>query len=363
MSEQAAYLYDGVRTPFGRHGGILANVRPDDLLAATIRSLVSRAGDDAVEVEDVIAGCTNQAGEDCRNVGRNALLLAGLPASTAGQTVNRLCGSGLAAVVDGARAVRTREADLVIAAGVESMTRAPYVFGKADKAFSRDARIFDTTIGARFPNPRLVAAVGNDTMPETAENIAVELAIGRADSDAFALRSQVAYAKALSSGFFGDEIAGVEVPAGKAKTLFVDRDEHPRPDVTADGLASLRPLRPGGIVTAGNASGINDGAAAIVIGGPSAERSLGRPPLAGVVSAAVAGVAPRTMGLGPVPAIGKALDGAGVGLAQCDVIEINEAFATQVLGCLQLLGVDFGDSRVNPNGVPSQSGIRSAPRA
>jgi len=348
--EQAAYIYDGVRTPFGRHGGILAMVRPDDLLAGAIQSLVARSGTGRLPVEDVIAGCTNQAGEDCRNVGRNALLLAGLPKSVGGQTVNRLCGSGLAAAVDAARAVRIGEAELVIACGVESMTRAPLVLGKADKAFSRDARIYDTTIGSRFPNPRLLAAIGDDTMPETAENIGAELGIGREASDAFALRSQNAYAKALAEGFFNDEIAGIETPARKSSTVILHADEHPRADVTGDSLAALRPLRAGGIVTAGNASGINDGAAAMFIGARSAEGSLGRAPLARVVSAAVAGVEPRTMGLGPVPAINKALERAGIGLNDCDLIEINEAFATQVLGCLKLLDVDFQDARVNPNG-------------
>ncbi|WP_305849533.1 3-oxoadipyl-CoA thiolase [Pyxidicoccus parkwayensis] len=350
MSRMSAYVYDGLRTPFGRHAGALAPVRPDDLLAGVIRALVARGPFEAHEVEDVIAGCTNQAGEDSRNVARHAALLAGLPIEVAGLTVNRLCGSGLAAVIDAARAATVGQGQLFVAGGVESMSRAPFALAKAESAFSRDARIYDTTMGARFPNPRLVAGFGEDTMPETADNIAHDLSIGREASDRFALASQQKYAAAQKAGFFAGELLPVELPGRKGAVTTVAVDEHPRSDTTLDKLAALKPLQPDGVVTAGNASGINDGAAALLIGTLGVGEKAGCKPLARILSAAVAGVPPRTMGLGPVPASRKALERAGLTLADMDVIEINEAFAVQVLGCLKLLELAEDDSRVNPNG-------------
>jgi acetyl-CoA C-acetyltransferase len=345
-----AYLYDGLRTPFGRHAGALAPVRPDDLLAGVIRAVLARSPFQGASIEDVIAGCTNQAGEDSRNVARHAALLAGLPMEVAGLTVNRLCGSGLAAVVDAARAATVGQGELFIAGGVESMSRAPFAMAKAESAFSREARIYDTTLGARFPNPRLVSGFGNDTLPETADNVARELGLGREESDRFALASQKKYAAALEAGFFTGELAPVELPGKKGAVTRVMADEHPRPDTTLEKLAALKPLAEDGVVTAGNASGLNDGAAALLIGTRGAGERTGVKPLARIVSAAVAGVPPRTMGLGPVPASRKALERAGLTLEDLDVIEINEAFAVQVLGCLKLLEVAADDSRVNPNG-------------
>jgi acetyl-CoA C-acetyltransferase len=350
MNRMSAYLYDGLRTPFGRHSGTLAPVRPDDLLAGVIRALLARGPFEPHEVEDVIIGCTNQAGEDSRNVARHAVLLAGLPIEVAGLTVNRLCGSGLAAVLDAARAATAGQGELFVAGGVESMSRAPFALAKAESPYSRDARIYDTTMGARFPNPRLVAGFGDDTMPETADNIASELGLGRESSDRFALASQQKYAAALKAGFFSGELLPVELPGRKGAVTTVAVDEHPRPDTTLDKLAALKPLAPDGVVTAGNASGINDGAAALLVGTLGVGERAGCKPLARIVSAAVAGVPPRTMGLGPVPASRKALERAGLSLADMDVIEINEAFAVQVLGCLKLLELAEDDSRVNPNG-------------
>ncbi|NMO17054.1 3-oxoadipyl-CoA thiolase [Pyxidicoccus fallax] len=346
----SAYIYDGLRTPFGRHAGTLAPVRPDDLLAGVIKAVMARGPFEPGDVEDVIIGCTNQAGEDSRNVARHAALLAGLPIEVAGITVNRLCGSGLAAVLDAARAATTGQGELFIAGGVESMSRAPFAMAKADSAFSRDVRIYDTTMGARFPNPRLIAGFGDDTMPETADNIALDLGIGREPSDRFALASQQKYAAALANGFFSGELSPVAVPGRKGTATIVPADEHPRGDTTLDKLAALKPLAPDGVVTAGNASGINDGAAALLVGTLGAGERAGCKPLARIVSAAVAGVPPRTMGLGPVPASRKALTRAGLTLADMDVIEINEAFAVQVLGCLRLLELSEDDSRINPNG-------------
>jgi acetyl-CoA C-acetyltransferase len=346
-----AYIYDGVRTPFGRHGGALARVRPDDLLARVIGTLVGRGPFPAEAIDDVVAGCTNQAGEDCRNVARNAGLIAGLPVAVPGVTVNRLCGSGLAAVLDAARVVTCGEGEVVIAGGVESMSRAPFVLAKAESAFSRSTAIFDSTMGARFPNPALTGRYGADTMPETADNVAADLGITREASDRFALASQEKYQAAKQRGFFRDEIAPVAAPTGKrGETATVAEDEHPRADTSAAALARLEPLRAGGVVTAGNASGVNDGAAALVIGSRRAGERAGARPRARVVAGAVAGVEPRVMGLGPVPAVRKALDRAGLALADIDVIEINEAFATQVLGCLKGLGLAEDDPRVNPNG-------------
>lgn len=345
-----AFLYDGVRTPFGRHAGGLAPVRPDDLLAGAIAALVERTGVPGERVEEVIVGCANQAGEDCRNVGRHAALLSGLPDRVAAQTVNRLCGSGLAAVIDAARAVKTGEGELLIAGGVESMTRAPFVLPKSESAYGRDARIYDTTIGSRFPNRKFTAAFGDDSMPETAENVAADLGLSRVAGDEFAARSQARYARALAEGFYDGEIVAVTLPGPKGTVKTVAADEHPRPQSDFAALSGLKPLRAGGVVTAGNASGINDGAAALLIGGAAAGEVLGKAPMARLVSAAVAGVPPRIMGVGPAHAIPKALERAGLTLADMDLIEINEAFAVQVLGCLKLLDLAFDDARVNPNG-------------
>jgi acetyl-CoA C-acetyltransferase len=345
-----AYLYDGLRTPFGRHAGALATVRPDDLLAGVIRALMARGAIPPAAIEDLIAGCTNQAGEDSRNIARHAALLAGLPTSVAGVTVNRLCGSGLAALLDAARAASVGQGDLFIAAGVESMSRAPFVQAKAESAYSREVRVFDSTLGARFPNPALGQAHGQDTMPETADNIARELGITRESSDAFALASQRKYAIANAAGFIGEELEPVVIAGKRGAAVRVDRDEHPRPDTTPERLAALAPIFEGGVVTAGNASGINDGAGALLIGTRAAGERLAMAPLARIVAGAVAGVEPRLMGLGPVPAITKALSRADLPLSAMDVIEINEAFATQVLGCLKKLGLSADEPRVNPNG-------------
>ena len=346
-----AYIYDGIRTPFGRHAGALAPVRPDDLFARVLEALVQRSGFDAAVYEDVIAGCTNQAGEDARNVARHAGLLAGLPVETAGLTVNRLCGSGLAAIVDAARAVTCREGELFLAGGVESMSRAPFVMAKGEAAYSRQFRMFDSTIGARFPNPGVQGRYGADTMPETADNVAADLGITREEADRYAARSQDLYEKARAEGFYDDELLAVEVPQGRKKPpLTVQADEHPRPGTGLDKLARLSTLFEGGVVTAGNASGINDGAAAVVVGSAAAGERAGVKPRARIVSAAVAGVPPRVMGLGPVPASRKALERAGLALSDMDVIEINEAFAAQVLGCARQLEFDGFDARLNPNG-------------
>jgi acetyl-CoA C-acetyltransferase len=344
------YLYPGLRTPFGRHGGGLSPMRPDDLMATAIAAVIARSGCVPSDVDDVVIGCTNQAGEDCRNVGRRAALLAGLPVEVPGITVNRLCASGLAAIIDAGRAVSCKEGDLFVAGGVESMSRAPFVLAKSDRPFQRDYRMFDSTTGSRFPNDRLTAQHGDDSMPDTADTVGRELGIGRAASDGFALGSQEKYARALADGFFAEEILPVEVPRDRGAVVTVTTDEQPRGDTTLARLAALKPLTPGGVVTAGNASGINDGAAAVIVGSRRVAERTGREPLARLVSSAVAGVAPRVMGLGPVPAIRTALERAGLTLADVDVIEINEAFATQVLGCLQLLQIDPDDVRVNPNG-------------
>jgi acetyl-CoA C-acetyltransferase len=346
-----AYIYDGLRSPFGRHGGVLAPVRPDDLVAEVMRALVARNPWQPEEIEDVILGDTNQAGEDSRNVARNALLAAGLPVTIGGQTVNRLCASGLAAVVDAARAVTCGEGGLFIAGGVESMSRAPFVVAKAESAYSRDFTVFDTTIGARFPNPKVTALHGAHTMPETGDNVAHDLGITREQADAFALASQMKYHAALQDGFFQGEIHPVSVPTGrKTPPVIVDQDEHPRPETTAEALARLKPLFEGGVVTAGNASGVNDGAAALFVGSRAAGERAGKAPMTRIVAAAVAGVEPRVMGLGPVYAIRKALQRADLKLSDMDIIDINEAFASQVLGCLKMLEVPFDDARVNPNG-------------
>ena len=346
-----AYIYDGLRTPFGRHGGALAPVRPDDLLAGVIRELVARNAFDGSGYEDVVIGNTNQAGEDARNVARHAGLLAGLPESVAGITVNRLCGSGLAATLDAARMVTVGEGDLIVAGGTESMSRAPFIMAKAEKAFSRDMTIFDSTIGARFPNPNILQQFGSDTMPETAQNVAADLGINREAADRFAAQSQQRYEGARERGFFHKETTPVTVPQGRKKEpLTVADDEHPRPGTGVDKLATLPAIVEGGIITAGNASGVNDGAAALIVGSRAAGEAAGIAPRARILVGAVAGVAPRVMGLGPVAACNKALARAGLTLSQMDVIEINEAFAAQVLGCCKQLGLAGDDERLNPNG-------------
>ena len=346
-----AYLYDGLRTPFGRHGGSLATVRPDDLVATVMRALVARNPWPADAIEDVILGCTNQAGEDSRNIARNALLAAGLPVTVPGQTVNRLCASGLAAVIDAARAITAGEGALYLAGGIESMSRAPFVMGKAATPFSRDINMFDSTIGARFPNPAVNAVHGAHSMPETADNVAQEFGISRTDADNFALLSQQKYAAALGAGFYTDEILPISVFTGrKTPPQLVTVDEHPRPEASLASLERLPALFDGGVVTAGNASGINDGAVALLIGSLAAGEQLGKAPMVRILASAAAGVAPRIMGIGPVVAIRKALTRAGLRLADMDVIEINEAFASQVLACLKLLDLPATDPRVNPNG-------------
>ncbi|OPK10317.1 3-oxoadipyl-CoA thiolase [Pseudomonas sp. VI4.1] len=346
-----AYIYDGLRSPFGRHGGTLASVRPDDLLASVVRALVARNPFAAQDYEDLIAGCTSQAGEDARNLARHVALLAGLPTAVAGLTVNRLCGSGLAAVLDAARAVQVGEGELFIAGGAESMSRAPFVVAKAETAYSRDFRVFDSSIGARFPNPRVESEFGADSMPETADNVARELGISREDADTYAARSQALFEAAVQDGFHAGEILPIEVPQGrKQPPKIVECDEHPRPESTFEALSRLRPLFADGVVTAGNASGINDGAAALLIGSRAVGEQYGVKPRARILAGAVAGVEPRLMGLGPVPACTKALQRAGLSLADMDLIEINEAFAAQVLGCAKQLGLAFDDPRLNPNG-------------
>ena len=346
-----AFLCDGVRTPIGRHGGALASVRTDDLAAVPLRALTVRNPDvDWGAVDDVILGCANQAGEDNRNVARMALLLAGLPQNVPGVTVNRLCGSGLDAVAMAARMVMTGEAELVIAGGVESMSRAPYVLGKSETAFGRDQQFFDTVIGWRFVNPLLKAQYGIDSMPETAENVAAQFGIRREDQDAFALRSQQRALAAQQTGRFADELTPVSIPARKGPAVIVDRDEHPRA-TTPEALAKLpTPFRAGGTVTAGNASGVNDGACAVLV---ASERAIGRyglQPRARVVGAATAGVAPRIMGMGPVPATRKLLARTGRDLAAIDRIELNEAFAAQGLAVLRELGLPDDAPQVNPDG-------------
>lgn len=346
-----AYIYDGLRSPFGRHAGELASIRPDDLAATVIQKLLEKTGVPGVDIEDVILGDTNQAGEDSRNVARNALLLAGLPVTVPGQTVNRLCASGLGAIIDSARAITCGEGELYIAGGVESMSRAPFVMGKAESAYSRDAKIYDTTIGSRFPNKKIIAQYGGHSMPETGDNVAAEFGISREQADLFAAQSQAKYQKAKEEGFFADEITPIEVFQGKKlPPKLVSEDEHPRPSSTVEALTKLKPLFEGGVVTAGNASGINDGAAALLIGSEAAGQKYGLKPMAKILSAAAAGIEPRIMGAGPIEAIKKAVARAGLTLDDMDIIEINEAFASQVLSCLKGLNVDFNDPRVNPNG-------------
>lgn len=349
---QEAFLCDGVRTPFGRYGGALAGVRTDDLAAIPIRALMERhRGADWAAVDDVVMGCANQAGEDNRNIARMALLLAGIPLEVPGTTVNRLCGSSMDAIAVAARAIRCGENNLVIAGGVESMSRAPFVMGKADAPFSRAARIEDTTMGWRFINPIMKSNFGVHSMPETAENVADAFKISREDQDAFALRSQQRASAAAQTGFFAAEIVPVQIPQTKGAPLLVEHDEHPRPETTLDLLRKLKPIvHAEGTVTAGNASGINDGAAALLIASAEAASLHKLRPRARIVASAAAGVAPRLMGIGPVTAVRKTLQLADLKLNQMDVIELNEAFAAQSLAVIRELGLGDEDSRVNPNG-------------
>jgi 3-oxo-5,6-didehydrosuberyl-CoA/3-oxoadipyl-CoA thiolase len=348
----SALICDAVRTPIGRYGGALAAVRADDLAAVPLKALLERnPGLDPAAIDDVVLGCANQAGEDNRNVARMALLLAGLPSSVPGSTINRLCGSGLDAVNSAARGLRLGEYGVAVAGGVESMSRAPFVMGKADGAYSRSMRLEDTTMGWRFVNALLKAQYGVDTMPETAENLAAQWHVSRADQDAFALRSQLRASAAQATGRFDREIVHVHVPGRKGTFTAVTRDEHPRADTTLDALAKLStPFRDPGTVTAGNASGINDGACALLMATEETASRYGLRPRARVVACAVAGVEPRIMGIGPVPAVRKLLALTGLGIAQVDLIELNEAFAAQSLACLRELGLPDDAAHVNPNG-------------
>lgn len=346
-----AYIYDGLRTPFGRHAGALSSIRPDDLAAHVIKALLEKNNLPNDIFADVILGNTNQAGEDSRNVARHATLLAGLDVKTPAQTLNRLCASGLAAVIDAARAVTCDEGEIFIAGGVESMSRAPFVFAKSEAPFSRDFKMFDSTIGARFPNPLIEKQFGDDTMPKTGDNVAVEYGVTREDADAFAAASQAKYESAKQAGFFAGEIVAVEVSQGrKLPPKRIDQDEHPRAASNVEALQKLRPLFEGGVVTAGNASGVNDGAVALIVGSAAAEQTLGIKPLAKILSSAVAGIEPRIMGAGPIEAVKLAVKRANLTLDDMDIIEINEAFASQVLACLKGLDLSFDDARVNPNG-------------
>ena len=346
------FICDAVRTPFGRYGGALAPIRTDDLAALPIRALMERnPSSDWNALDDVIYGCVNQAGEDNRNVARMALLLAGLPQTVPGATVNRLCGSSLDAVGTAARAIRCGETQLMIAGGVESMSRAPFVIPKSDSAFSRAAKIEDTTIGWRFVNPLMKSKYGIDSMPETAENVAEAFKVGRAEQDAFALRSQQRWTAAQAKGFYRSEIVPVSVPGRKGAVTAVDRDEHPRPDATLDGLAKLKGVvKPEGTVTAGNASGVNDGACAMILASGAAAKKHKLEPRARVLAMATAGVAPRIMGVGPAPATRKVLEKTGLKLSQMEVIELNEAFAAQALAVTRDLGLPDAAAHVNPNG-------------
>ena len=349
---ESAYICDAIRTPFGRYGGTLAVIRTDDLAAIPIKALVDRNSKvDWSALDDVVYGCANQAGEDNRNVSRMALLLAGLPKEVPGDTVNRLCGSSIDAVAIASRAIKSGEADLIVAGGVESMSRAPFVIGKADSAFSRSAKLEDTTIGWRFVNPLMKAKYGTDSMPETGEIVAEEFHISRKDPDLFALRSQQRAADAVSSCRMSQEIVPVPISQKKGDPVLFSEDEHPRPDTTLEALSKLKPIvKHDGTITAGNASGVNDGACALLLASESAAKRHGLKPKARVVAAAAAGVAPRIMGMGPAPATRKVLRKAGLQLSQVDVIELNEAFASQSLAVLRDLGIPDDAPHVNPNG-------------
>jgi len=346
------FICDAVRTPFGRYGGALSSIRTDDLATLPIKALLERnASADWAALDDVIYGCVNQAGEDNRNVARMALLLAGLPQTVPGATVNRLCGSSLDAVGTAARAIKCGETQFMIAGGVESMSRAPFVMPKADSAFSRAAKIEDTTIGWRFVNPLMKSKYGIDSMPETAENVAMEFKVARSDQDAFALRSQQRWAAAQAKGFYRGEIVPVSVPGKKGAVTVVDRDEHPRPDATLEALAKLKGVvKPEGTVTAGNASGVNDGACAMILASDAAAKKHKLTPKARVLGMATAGVAPRIMGVGPAPATRRVLEKTGLKLSQMEVIELNEAFAAQALAVTRDLGLPDDAAHVNPNG-------------
>jgi 3-oxoadipyl-CoA thiolase len=351
MSAHEVFICDAVRTPIGRYGGALAKVRADDLAAIPIRELVTRHPGIRDAVDEVYLGCANQAGEDNRNVARMAALLAGMPGGQPAMTLNRLCASGLDAVGAAARAIKAGDADLAIAGGVESMTRAPFVMGKSEAAFQRTTEVYDTTIGWRFINPLLKAQYGVDSMPETAENVAEEFQVTRDDQDAYALRSQQRAARAQADGTLAAQTVAVEVPGGRAGPTRVERDEHPRADVTLESLQKLKAIvRPGGTITAGNASGVNDGAAAMIVASAEAVEKHGLTPRARVLGMASAGVEPRIMGIGPVPAAGKLMERLGLKIGDFDVIELNEAFAAQVLACLRGLGVPDDAEHVNPNG-------------
>ncbi|HUC54527.1 MAG TPA: 3-oxoadipyl-CoA thiolase [Candidatus Cybelea sp.] len=347
-----AYLCDAVRTPFGRYGGTIAAIRTDDLAAIPLKALVERNPSvDWSAVDDVIFGCANQAGEDNRNVARMALLLAGLPKEVPGSTVNRLCGSSLEAIASAARGIKSGEMDLMIAGGVESMSRAPFVVVKSDSAYSRSVKMEDTTLGWRFINPLMKAKYGVDSMPETGENVAEEFRISRADQDMFALRSQQRAAEAIRSGRLQQEIVAVPVPQKKGEPLLFAEDEHPRPDTTLEALSRLKPVvKPNGTITAGNASGVNDGAGALLLASEASLKRHGLTPRVRIVAAAAAGVAPRIMGMGPIPATRKVLAKAGLSLGQMDVVELNEAFASQALAVLRELGIADDATHVNPNG-------------
>jgi 3-oxoadipyl-CoA thiolase len=349
---QEAFICDAIRTPFGRYGGSLSSVRTDDLAALPLRALMERSPNiDWIALDDVVFGCANQAGEDNRNVARMAVLLAGLPVEVAGTTMNRLCGSSLDAIATATRSIKTGETDLMIAGGVESMSRAPFVMGKADTAFSRHAEIFDTTLGWRFINPVLRAKYGVDSMSETAENVASEFSISRADQDAFAYRSQQRWVAANRQGYFEKELIAVPLAQKKGETKLFVMDEPPRPDTTIEALTKLKPIvSPEGSVTAGNASGINDGAAAVLLASERAVKAYGLTPLARVVGSAVAGVAPRIMGIAPAPATQKLLTRTGLELKDMGIIELNEAFAAQSLAVLRQLGLPDDAEHINPNG-------------
>ncbi|HWM81706.1 MAG TPA: 3-oxoadipyl-CoA thiolase [Pseudolabrys sp.] len=352
MATREAFLCDAIRTPIGRYGGSLSKVRADDLAAAPIKALMARNPKaDWAGLDEVFYGCANQAGEDNRNVARMALLLAGLPVGVPGVTLNRLCASGLEAVGSAARAVRAGEMDFAIAGGVESMSRAPFVQGKATEAFSRQAEIFDTTIGWRFINPLMKKQYGVDSMPETGENVAEDCQVTRADQDAFALRSQQRAGKAAAAGYFAEEIVAVDVPGRKGEVVRVDRDEHPRPETTLEQLAKLKtPFRNPGTVTAGNASGVNDGAAAMIVASEAAVKAHGLTPRARILGMASAAVPPRVMGIGPVPSTQKLMARLGLTISAFNLIELNEAFASQSLACLRQLGLPDDAEHVNPHG-------------
>jgi len=346
-----AYLYEGLRTPFGRHAGVLARVRPDDLLADAVKNLMKKSAFKPEQIEDFIVGCANQSGEDSRCVARHAGLVAGLPIETPGTVLQRNCASGLGAVVHAAHAITAGEGDVFLVGGVENMSRSPLVMSRSESAFGRDVKLYDSTIGPRFSNPRLVKRFGDDQMPQTADNLAREYEIKREEADHFALRSQQKYAIAKGEGFFTGEIAPVEMPPSrKGPVPAIAEDEHPRPGTDLDTLTKMRSLYDGGVTTAGNASGVNDGAVALILASREAGDKAGAKPIARVIASASMGVPPQIMGIGPVAASKKALARAGLSIKDLDIIEINEAFAAQVLACLKGLGVAFDDSRVNPNG-------------